>query len=221
MPAAFEPKAFIFDFDGTLADSMWVWHEVDLEFARRRGLHFSKEDSEIIAALGFEGTAAWLLDRFGLDESVEDLIAEWYGIAEESYAHNVFLKPGARELVSALKESGYPVAIASSLDRKLLEDALANNNVLGCFDLIVVCDEVTDKGKSTPAVYEETAARLGVALSDCVVLEDVAMAARSAKKGGAFVIGMRDDHPQQARAELKEASDLFCDSFDQLLGLAR
>lgn len=220
MPAAFEPKAFIFDFDGTLADSMWVWHEVDLEFARRRGLHFSKEDSEIIAALGFEGTAAWLLERFGLDESVEDLIAEWYGIAEESYAHNVFLKPGAKELVRFLKDAGYPVAIASSLDRKLLEEALANNGALDCFDAIVVCDEVTDKGKSTPAVYLETAARLGVDLRDCVVFEDVAMAARSAKAGGAFVVGVRDDHPQQARADLQEAADIFCEGFDHLRELA-
>lgn len=220
MPAAFEPKAFIFDFDGTLADSMWVWHEVDLEFARRRGLHFSKEDSEIIAALGFEGTAAWLLERFGLDESVEDLIAEWYGIAEESYAHNVFLKPGAKELVRSLKDAGYPVAIASSLDRKLLEEALVNNGALDCFDAIVVCDEVTDKGKSTPAVYLETAARLGVDLRDCVVFEDVAMAARSAKAGGAFVVGVRDDHPQQARADLQEAADIFCEGFDHLRELA-
>lgn len=220
MPAAFEPKAFIFDFDGTLADSMWVWHEVDLEFARRRGLHFSKEDSEVIAALGFEGTAAWLLERFGLDESVEDLIAEWYGIAEESYAHNVFLKPGAKELVRSLKGAGYPVAIASSLDRKLLEEALVNNGALDCFDVIVVCDEVTDKGKSTPAVYLETAARLGVELSDCVVFEDVAMAARSAKAGGAFVVGVRDDYPQQARADLQEAADIFCEGFDHLRELA-
>lgn len=216
MSTAFDPKAFIFDFDGTLADSMWVWHEVDLEFARRRGLRFSKEDSEVIAALGFEGTAAWLLERFGLDETVEDLIAEWYGIAEENYAHNVFLKPGARELVSSLKNSGYPVAIASSLDRKLLEDALLNNDALDYFDVIVVCDEVTDKGKSTPAVYLETARRLGVELSDCVVFEDVAMAARSAKQGGAFVVGMRDDHPQQSRVDLVEASDLFCESFTHL-----
>lgn len=220
MPAAFEPKAFIFDFDGTLADSMWVWHEVDLEFARRRGLHFSKEDSEVIAALGFEGTAAWLLERFGLDESVEDLIAEWYRIAEESYAHNVFLKPGAKELLCSLKDAGYPVAIASSLDRKLLEEALVNNGALDCFDAIVVCDEVTDKGKSTPAVYLETAARLGVDLRDCVVFEDVAMAARSAKAGGAFVVGVRDDHPQQARTDLQEAADIFCEGFDHLRELA-
>lgn len=220
MTGSSSPEAFIFDFDGTLADSMWVWHEVDMEFARRRGLDFTKEDSEIIAALGFEGTAKWLLERFGLDETVESLIAEWYGIAEESYSSEVFLKPCAKEFVATLKSLGYPVAIASSLDRRLLEEALANNGALDLFDTIVVCDEVTDKGKSTPVVYQETAKRLGVALTGCVVFEDVAMAARSAKEGGAFVVGMRDEHPQQAREELKAAADAFYDGFEPLLKLA-
>lgn len=220
MTAVFAPKAFIFDFDGTLADSMWVWHEVDMEFARRRGLDFTKEDSEIIAALGFEGTAKWLLERFGLDETVESLIAEWYGIAEESYSNDVHLKPCAREFVARLKSLGYPVAIASSLDRRLLEAALANNNALALFDTIVVCDEMTDKGKATPVVYQETAKKLGVPLTDCAVFEDVAMAARSAKKGGAYVVGMRDEHPQQARGELEAAADAFYDGFEPLLELA-
>lgn len=219
MTATFSPKAFIFDFDGTLADSMWVWHEVDMEFARRRGLDFTREDSEVIAALGFEGTAKWLLERFGLDETVESLIAEWYGIAEESYSNDVRLKPCAKEFVAKLKELGYPVAIASSLDRRLLEASLANNGALELFDAIVVCDEVTDKGKSTPVVYFETAKKLGVSLADCVVFEDVAMAARSAKEGGAYVVGMRDEHPQQARGELKAAADAFYDGFEPLLEL--
>ncbi len=217
MFGSFEPKAFIFDFDGTLADSMWVWSEVDKEFARRRGLDFTKEDSEIIAALGFEGTAKWLLERFGLDESVDDLIAEWYAIAADSYAHDVPLKPGVREYLSHLKKRDYPLAIASSLDRRLLESALLNNGVLDWFDVIVVCDEVTETGKSTPVVYTEAATRLGFALSDCVVFEDVAMAARSAKAGGAFVVGVSDEHPQQSRDQLKQAADYFCEGFPSLL----
>lgn len=213
----FEPKAFVFDFDGTLADSMWVWSNVDKEFARRRGLDFTKEDSEIIAALGFEGTAKWLLERFGLEESVDDLIAEWYSIAADSYAHDVPLKPGVREYLSMLKDKGYPLAIASSLDRRLLESALENNGVLDWFDVIVVCDEVTETGKSTPVVYVEAATRLGFELCDCVVFEDVAMAARSAKEGGAFVVGVSDEHPQQARDQLEQAADYFCEGFTALL----
>ncbi|MGN0039167.1 MAG: HAD family hydrolase [Coriobacteriales bacterium] len=211
------PSAVIFDFDGTLADSMWVWDEVDAEFARRRGLPFEKEDAEKIAALGFEGTAEWMVERYGLADTVEDLIGEWYELAAESYANDVRLKPGAEAFVRQLKAHGIPVAIATSLSRDMLEPALENNGVKELFDELVVCEEVCEGGKSTPAVYLETVRRLGVALGDSVVFEDVALAARSAKAGGAYVVGVRDDHAQQVRSELIEAADLFIQGFGELL----
>ena len=217
MRDGFKPAAAIFDFDGTLADSMWVWDEVDREFARRRDLPFSNEDKERIAALGFEGTADWMIERFGLEESIEDLMDEWYELASESYAREVRLKPGAEAFVCQLKRQGIPVAIATSLSRGMLEPALDNNGVRSLFDELVVCEEVCEGGKSTPAVYIETARRLGVDLSSCVVFEDVALAARSAKAGGARVVGVRDDHAQQVRSELLEAADLFIQDFRELL----
>lgn len=213
----FTPNAVIFDFDGTLADSMWVWEEVDVEFARRRGLPFEKSDAEKIAALGFEGTAAYMVEHFDIEDTVEDLMAEWYEMASDSYAHKVPLKPGAEAFIRHLKEQGIPVAIATSLSRAMLEPALENNGVKELFDELVVCEEVCEGGKSTPAVYLETARLLGVELEGCVVFEDVALAARSAKAGGAHVVGVRDDHPQQVREDLLEAADLFIQDFRELL----
>ena len=211
------PNAAIFDFDGTLADSMWVWDKVDSEFARRRGLPFKEEDAETIAALGFEGTAQWMIERYGLTETVEDLIDEWYELAAESYANEVRLKPGAEDFVRQLKAEGIPVAIATSLSRPMLIPALENNGVRELFDELVVCEEVCEGGKSTPAVYLEAARLLGVDLEGSVVFEDVALAARSAKAGGAYVVGVRDDHAQQVRSELIEAADLFVQGFEELL----
>lgn len=216
MLSDFKPRGAIFDFDGTLADSMWVWSEVDRVFAEKRGLDFTEKHSETIAALGFEGTADYLLKEFGLEESVEDLIKEWHGIALGSYSHDVKLKPGAKEFVLSLKEQGTPVAIATSLQRVLLEPALKNNGIFDLFDAIVVCEEVCEGGKSTPAVYEEAARLINVPLNQCVVFEDVARAARSAKQGGAYVVGIRDDHKQQIRKDLIEVADLFCEDFSQL-----
>ena len=217
MPQKFPLKAAIFDFDGTLGDSMWVWDEVDREFARRRNLEFGQEEAVTIASLGFEGTAAYLLEHFGLDETVEDLIAEWYSIAMDKYAHEVVLKPGAAEYLRNLKEQGVPMGVATSLRRTLLEPALKNNEVIDLFDAIVVCEEIGDQGKRTPAVYLETAKLMGVDLADCVVFEDVVAAAQSAKQGGAHVVGVVDNNKQQDFAALEEAVDFLISDFEDLL----
>lgn len=215
--AEVNPKACIFDFDGTLVDSMWVWERVDREFMIKRGLEYTREHTEALAVLGFEGSADYFIDVFGLDERPEDLIKEWQHMALDKYANEVQLKPGARELLEGLHAQGMPIAIATSLQRMLLEPALRNRGILDLFGAVCVCEEVCEGGKSTPAVYEEAARQLGVPLNECLIFEDVAKAARSAKKGGATVVGVRDDHEQQNREELIEAADYFIEGFDGLL----
>lgn len=209
--------AVIFDFDGTLADSMWVWDDVDRAFLAKRGIPFTDEFGEMIAVLGFELGAQFAIEHFGLDESPEDIITEWKDAAREGYATRVLLKPGALEYLRHCKEQGMPLAIATSLQRHLLEPALANNGVLDMFDAICVCDELQCGGKSNPAVYLEAARQLGIPASQCAVFEDVVTAARSAKETGAYVVGVFDEHKQQATEELKAVVDLFIESYGELL----
>ena len=214
-------QAHIFDFDGTIADSMWVWERVDTQFLENHGLPYRPDYAEALAALGFEGSAEFFINEVGIDETPEEMIAQWQQMATHLYAEEVMLKPGVKEYLHELKEAGAPLAIATSLQRQMLEPALKNNGVFELFDAIHVCEEICSTGKSTPVVYEHTAASLGVELDACAVYEDVAIAARSAREGGAVVVGVRDDHPQQNRPELLKASHLFIDSFEELLSATR
>lgn len=210
-------EAVIFDFDGTLADSMWVWDEVDRQFFAARGLPYTDEFGEMIAVLGFERGAQFAIDHLDLDEEPEDIIEEWKRSAEDGYATHVMLKPGAAAYLRHCKSQGMPLAIATSLQRHLLEPALENNGVLELFDAICTCDELQCGGKSNPTVYLEAARQLDVLADSCAIFEDVAIAARSAKRTGAYVVGVRDEHKQQATEELREIADLFIDGYEQLL----
>lgn len=210
-------NAVIFDFDGTLADSMWVWDEVDRAFLEKRELPYSEEFAEVIAVLGFERGADFVIDHFGLDEKPEDIIEEWKALAENGYANHVFLKSGAREYLEYCKDQGAPLAIATSLQRQLLEPALKNNGIFDMFDAICICDELQCGGKSNPTVYLEAARLLGVDAKQCAIFEDVATAARSAKQTGAYVVGVYDAHKQQATDELIAIVDLFVSSYVKLL----
>lgn len=210
-------EAVIFDFDGTLADSMWVWDEVDKQFFAARNLPYTDEFGEMIAVLGFERGAQFAIDHLNLDEDPDDIIEEWKRSAEDGYATSVMLKPGAAEYLRHCKSQGMPLAIATSLQRHLLEPALKNNGVFELFDAICTCDELQCGGKSNPTVYLEAARQLGVPANRCAIFEDVATAAGSAKQTGAYVVGVHDEHKQQATEELKEIADLFIDGYGQLL----
>lgn len=210
-------EAVIFDFDGTLADSMWVWDEVDRTFLAKRNIPFTDEYGEMIAVLGFELGAQFTVDHFNLDENPEDIIEEWKTLAEEGYAQHVKLKPHAEEYLRYCKEQGMPLAIATSLQRHLLEPALKNNGIYDLFDAICICDELQCGGKSNPTVYLEAARQLRTPPEKCAVFEDVATAAKSAKQSGAYVVGVYDEHKQQATEQLKAIFDLFIDNYSQLL----
>lgn len=212
-----DAKAVIFDFDGTLADSMWVWDEVDRVFLEKRNIPYTEEFGEMIAVLGFELGADFAIEHFNLDEKPEDIIEEWKQGAQDGYAKRVKLKDGAREYLESCKAQGMPMAIATSLQRHLLEPALKNNGVHELFDTICVCDELKCGGKSNPAVYEEAARRLGVDAADTVIFEDVVTAAKSAKQTGAYVVGVYDEHKQQATEELKSVVDKFIMSYHDLM----
>ena len=88
--------------------------------------------------------------------------------------------------------------------------------MLDLFSAILICDELNCGGKSNPTVYMEAARQLGVPAQRCVIFEDVLTAAKSAKQTGAYVVGVYDEHKQQATEDLKAVVDLFIDSFDQL-----
>lgn len=212
-----DAEGLIFDFDGTLADSMWVWDEVDREFLKKRELPYSEEFVEMVAVLGFERGADFVIDHFGLDEKPDDIIEEWKSLAEDGYANHVELKPGALDYLEYCKAQGMPMAIATSLQRHLLEPALKKNGILDMFDVVCICDELQCGGKSNPTVYLEAARRLGIPADQCAIFEDVATAARSAKKTGAYVVGIYDEHKQQSTEELISIVDLFVLSYAELL----
>ncbi len=97
-------KGAIFDMDGTLLDSMWVWRQIDVDFLGRRGFEVPPDYLEMITPMGYCRAAEYTIERFGLNEKPEDLIQEWYGMAAEAYAKKVELKSHAKEYLLELKK---------------------------------------------------------------------------------------------------------------------
>ena len=209
-------KACIFDFDGTLADSMWVWEEIARRFLEDRGLPPDEKLTGYLAVNGLAAGAQGLVVRYGLDEYPEALLADWIVFAGERYACDVALKPGARDFLESLHAAGVRISTATAQERGPLLAALERNGVSRLFDEIVVCSDACSTGKATPAVYLRASRLLGAAPSECAVFEDVAAAAEVARSAGFRVVGVADPGPQQDRARLERACDAFIEGFEGL-----
>ena len=211
-----EAKAYIFDMDGTLLDSMHVWENVDLGFLLKRGIAVPPDYVEVISSMSFTETAAYTIERFGLPDSVESLIREWNELTIYAYGHTVEMKPGAKEYLHKLRSRGAKLAVATGLPAELYEPALHNHGIYDFFHAICGADEVR-YGKSRPDIFLLTAKKLGVQPSDCLVFEDILQAVKSAKSAGMAVCGVFDKASEKDWEEIKKEADYVIRSFREIV----
>ena len=88
-------EAVLFDLDGTLVDSMWMWKDIDIEYLGKRGFGLPVELQKDIEGMSLTETAIYFKTRFGLSDTLEEIKAEWMDMAREKYCHQVPLNPGA------------------------------------------------------------------------------------------------------------------------------
>ena len=110
----------IFDLDGTLLDSMWIWEQIDIEFLGRRGLPVPDDYLEKITPMHFYQAAEYTIGRFGLSETPDDLIAEWSDMALDAYRNRIGLKPYAKEYLLFLKEKGVETLHCNRVEQRNL-----------------------------------------------------------------------------------------------------
>ena len=148
-----DKKAVIFDMDGSLVDSMWIWPEVDRIYMEKYGLEQPEDFHKAIEGKSYTETAQYFVDTFRtLDRTVEEVKAEWQEMTMELYRTKVFPKPGAMEFLYDMKHSGVLLGIATSNNRTLAEAALRARGMMGYFDSVRTSCEVS-AGKAAPRVY--------------------------------------------------------------------
>lgn len=209
-------KAVIFDLDGTLVDSMWMWRQIDIEYLARYGVTLPEDLQKSISGMSFSETAVYFQERFQLPATPEQIKRDWNAMAMEKYTHEVKLKKGVREFLIRLKENGIRTGIATSNSLELVTAVLESRSVRPLFDEVHTSCEV-EHGKPAPDIYLLVARCLGVAPQDCLVFEDIPEGILAGKSAGMSVCAVEDAFSAPMREEKKRLADYFIDSYLELL----
>jgi beta-phosphoglucomutase-like phosphatase (HAD superfamily) len=199
-------KAYIFDLDGTLLDSMGVWEQLDIDFLTKRGIKLPSDYKEATSLMTPYEAAVYTIKRFALPDSTNGLMREWNDMALYAYGNTVRMKPYAKEYLMTMRERGAKLAVATSLSPELCVPVLRNNGIDTMFQAICNTDE-TGCGKSRPDVFLLAAQKLGVSPGDCLVFEDLLAAIKSAKSACMDVCAVYDKTSENDWEEIKAAAD--------------
>ncbi len=209
-------QAAIFDLDGTLIDSMWIWENLLVDFLKARNLVAPEHMLNEVTHMSLVQSSAYVQEFFQLPMTPAEVHKEWTDTVYAAYAEKIKLKPGAKEYLHYLKDQGVKLAVATSCDPRLCQACLKQNGVLPLFDVITYADEV-GKGKNYPDIYLECLKRLNCSLKDAVLFEDILVALRTGKSIGMRVIIMEDQSAKPDWPLLKKEADRYIQSFHELM----
>ena len=206
----------IFDMDGTLIDSNGIWRGVDEAFLAKRGYPYTEEYCAGVAHTIFPLAAEFTKQYCRLDESIEEIMAEWMEMAGDMYATQVPVKPGVVDYLEKCKANGETMVVLTSSVPEHCRTALSKLGLMPYFTRIFFANDLKIE-KTNPEIYRIVANEMGVKVDDCTFFDDSVEACRAAKKAGLTVIGVHDPVFFQTEAEMQQICDRYIMGFAELL----
>jgi HAD superfamily hydrolase (TIGR01509 family) len=212
-------EAVVFDLDGLLLDTEQVWDEVRETLTRERGGRWHERAQADMMGMSSSEWSHYMHESLGLADPPDELNRLVVARMEERYRDRLPLVDGAIEAVRRIGER-WPLGLASSSNRPLIDLALEEMGVADLFRTTVSSEEV-EHGKPAPDVYREAARRLGAAPERIVAIEDSGAGIRAASAAGMRVIAVPNAHypPPEDALELADVvlrslSDLTPDAVE-------
>lgn len=211
-----EFDAVIFDLDGSLVDSMWLWHAIDVEYLGRFGMEAPADLQARIGGRSFSETAAYFKETFALPDTLEEIKADWNKMAWDKYTYEVPLKEGVREFIDICIQKKIKLGIATSNSRELVENVITVHKLNPHFHAVMTgCD--VEKGKPAPDIYLAVAKALHTAPKRCLVFEDIVHGIMAGHAAGMKVCAVYDKHSAAQDDEKRKLADYYIHDFRELI----
>ncbi len=210
-------KHYIFDFDGTLVDSMPYWSRKMLRVLELNGATYPPDIIKILTTLGDRGSANYFREVLGVKASVETLFAQMDEYALPCYRDEIVLKEGALDYLNYLKGECYSLNVLTASPHKMLDPCLKRNGVWELFDNVWSTDDF-GLPKSDVKIYHEVAQKLGIKTEEAAFFDDNIDAVKTAKASGMRTVAIYDASAESFKSELQEIADVYVVRLSELCG---
>ena len=210
-------NTYLFDFDGTLVDSMPTFVSMMLRILDENNISYGDDIVKIITPLGYAGTADYFI-QLGMKLPKEEILALMHKYALDAYVNEI---PAKSNVISALKEMkarGDSLNVLTASPHPMLDPCLKRLGIYDLFECVWSCDDFNTT-KSNPEIYKMAAERLGKPVDEIMFLDDNYNADKTAKSAGMLVCGVYDDSSKDYVEEMKTVTDYYIFDFSELPGL--
>lgn len=211
-------NTYLFDFDGTLVDSMPTYVSAMLRILDENKIPYDNSIIKIITPLGLNGTAAYYIDQLGVNMTREQLICVMKEYMLDAYFHTIPAKPNIPEVLKALKARGASLNVLTASPHITLDACLKRLGLWELFDNVWSCDDFATT-KADPQIYVMAAERLQTSVDRVLFLDDNLNADTTAKAAGMPVCGVYDDSSKDYVDQMKAVTDYYIYDFQELLDL--
>ncbi len=208
-------KTWLFDFDGTLVDSMPTYVSVMLRILTENNMPYEKDIVKVITPLGYVGTAKYYV-KIGLPMTEQDIIAKMNEYAVGEYTYNVQAKKNVVDVVKKLRARGDSLHVLTASPHVTLDPCLKRLGIFDLFENVWSCEDFKTT-KADPEIYRMAAEKIGRPVDEIIFLDDNFNADKTAKEAGMIVYGVYDDSSKEYVEEIKSITDRYIYDFEELL----
>lgn len=208
-------KGAIFDLDGTILDSMFIWNDIGYKFLEMKNIQVPPGTDKQFTQMSLQQAAEYYIEHFDNTATIESIINDINKLVEGFYFYEVVKKDGIDEFLSHLKEKGVKMCVATATDKYMVEKALERNGLLHYFSEIFTCNGV-GAGKDTSKIYDIALEHLGTNKEDTFVFEDAFYAIKTAHSAGYNVVGIKDVSEPEDENVIKEYCNIFIKNYSEI-----
>ena len=209
-------KIHVFDFDGTLVDSMQYFSQGMLDVVKKLGVSYPDDIINIITPLGYQKTAEYFVNVLGAKEKLENIHRMMGESLVYQYTYNVKHKPYVKEYLQKLKDQGCRLFVLTASPHLVLDVCMERNGIADYFEKLWSTDDFGINKAGTELFYK-LAERIGCDTQDIAFYDDNVTAIKNSRKSGMEAVAVYDPSNDAYIDEIKASCDIFVDNYFELL----